>query len=217
MSTLRDASEVGSDALLSRRAATARHGIDRRAGAAARELVRLPPLERVGIEGFVLCDFEDLDRAGDWIRCPRGPGCPNQAFLTNVYASERLAHESLDRRARLASERILPAHPAALTRVEPLRFEIRCLVAEGFLGRDYRSTPCGMPHATQDLRNGHGNEPAWQEVRRQRDEECVEGVLLPGGPGVRAALFLFVSAAHCVRRLEPVAAVDWSDVTRPGT
>ena len=176
----------------------------------ASALAKDPPLEALSIEGYVICDCDDLDRAGDWLRCARGPACPNRAYMSTVYRSESVVRENLDRRAWTAGKRILPSRPAALTVPEPLYLHIHRLQAEGFLGRG--AAPCGLPDATRDLRRGHGEEPAWREIQRQRDEEGVEGALLPGGPDATGTLFLFLSAAHCIKTLDLVDTVAWTEL-----
>lgn len=186
-------------------------GAPRFAAAPARALASKPPVERLRIEGHVICDYGDMDRAGDWLRCRRGPTCPNGAYMATVYPSEAAAEGHIDRRGRSTSERVLGSRPSALTRPEPLRFHIRHLLAEGFLGRDYRAMPCGLRDATRDLRQGHGEEPAWLEIQRQRDEEDVEGALLPGGPDATGTLFLFVSAADRIQALELIKTISWSE------
>jgi hypothetical protein len=169
----------------------------------------IPPCGQQAIRGYVISDFDDLDRAGDWIRCHRGPECLSRAYMATVYRDYALAYGQIDARARAVCTSVLPSRPNSLTAVEPIRFRIYRMEAAGFYARDYRTTPCGLPHATHDLRMGQGEEPAWLEIQRQRDEERVEGALLPGGPATLGTLFLFLTAASCIKRFDLIDTVAW--------
>jgi hypothetical protein len=167
-----------------------------------------PPLQRLSVQGFAISDYGDLDRAGDWLNCKRQPNCPNRAYLTEIYATLVSAHAEIPRRARELARCVLPRRPDAVTRYGPLTFRVYELVATGIVGRDYRRAGCALPDASRQLREGSGGEPAWREIQRQRDEEGVEGALLPGSTP-DGDLFLFVSAGHRLDQLELVDTLKW--------
>jgi hypothetical protein len=168
-----------------------------------------PPITSLSVRGFAVCDYGDLDRAGNWVDCLHGPGCPNRAYLIELHSTEEGALASIDQRGKALSRKTLPTRPRVLTREEPLHFTIWDLEAVDVRGRDYRPDGCMIPRAREQLRHGSGQERAWLEIQRQRDHEQVEGALLPRPAGA-SELFLFVTAAaERIRRREKVLDVAW--------
>ena len=166
-----------------------------------------PPRQTLYAEGFAVSDYNDLDRAGDWLNC-MCEACRNRAYLTLLYPDAASAVEAVPERAVALARALLSSRPKQLTLVNPLVFYVWRVEVAGFIGRDYRSGGCGVPESSNQLRHGSGHEIAWCEIRRQRDDEEIEGALLPGAtPG--GELFLFVEAAHRVRRRELVQTVEW--------
>jgi len=85
---------------------------------------------------------------------------------------------------------------------------IHRLIADAFLGLDYRAHPCGLANALSELRGGDGSEAAWRELERQRVEDDVQGALLAAGYGITANLVLFVTGRSCVREFERVEEIE---------
>jgi len=157
----------------------------------------LPPVEPFSVEGYAISDFPDPDRAGNWVTCPR-PRCHNAAYFVLVYPTEREARLAVQARAAEFARALLPSrrNPLELLLAHgPLEFFLHRLHAVDVIGRDYRIHDCAIPGAAGELRSGLGHERAWREVRRQRDADRIEGVLLPG-PSKCGQLFLFRSALH---------------------
>jgi hypothetical protein len=170
-----------------------------------------PALTNLKVDGWVVCDCGDLDRAGDWLSCRNGAYCRNAAYLTPVYSSLERALEATSARAEKWAEAILPGQPGRLTQVDPLRLTVRRLEVPCFRGRDYRERPCGLMDAIGELRNGDGREAAWREILEQRDQDQIEGALLAGGYGTRGNLFLFRSARKRVTVLSIAKEFEWQD------
>ena len=169
---------------------------------------QLPPLTQLSVEGYAISDYNDLERAGSWLEC-LVQGCRNRAYLTALHPTKADAIGAVALRGLALSQAVLPSRPAELTRRRPLRFNIWHVQAINILGRDYRDSGCHIPNASLQLREGRGTEPAWVEIQRQRDDEDVEGALLPGLTSV-GDMFLFVSAGARLRRREKVTTIEWS-------
>jgi hypothetical protein len=175
------------------------------------EPIARPPVCPFSVAGYTLSDFADPDRAGDWVSCLR-PKCHNAAYLAIVYSSEQEAMQAIPGRAAELAHAVLPLRPDPLGLLlahGPLEFYVHRIRAVDVLGRDYRSGGCTIPNAAQELRIGRGDEPAWREIRRQRDSDDVEGALLPG-PSPQGQLFLFRSAIHRIEDHEILRRIAWS-------
>src|SRR6185312_3688014 len=57
-----------------------------------------PPILSLSVTGYAVSDYEDFDRAGDWLNCPHGPDCPNRAYLIELYPNLATAHASIEAR-----------------------------------------------------------------------------------------------------------------------
>jgi hypothetical protein len=165
-------------------------------------------LRTLTVEAFAICDGPEPERAGRANSCPRGPTCPNRAYLTVLYPTLALAEQALDDHARALSRRILPGRERRLTADQPLVLRIARVRVEDMRARDYRRRPCGILHTVEDLREGTGEEPAWQELRRQREHEQADGALLRGPIGTSGMLFLFLTAERKLR-LDSVDRIAW--------
>ena len=141
--------------------------------------------------GFVICDHDRLDRAGDWTRCSHGPGCPYRAHLVSLYPTVHAAADAIEARADEIARAIWPSDPGRV--LGDLELSVRYLDASRILGRDYRHEPVGMSPVMDELRSGAGDGPHWLEMKRQRDDEQVEGALLPG-TAAGGRLFVFADA-----------------------
>lgn len=172
------------------------------------ETAGLPAVEEFRFDFFALSDFTDPTRAGDWIDCARTE-CPNRAYLTAMYNTFHEALQAIEAAGREISRAVLRSRPEALTENHALTFHVMRVRVDGVSGRDYREHPCALPDVARQLREGHGLEAPWREVRRQRDEDHVEAVVLPGPPA-QGQLFIFVDAAKRAVTIDRVAAVPWS-------
>jgi hypothetical protein len=173
----------------------------------------------LSVDGYVIADNEDLDRAGDWFNCPEPDRpCKFRAYLTAVHATLEEAVASIDERAkRLAASTVTAVNQShRLTREDPIPFYVHRLSASGIVGRDYRDGGCTVVDGLTQLRTGARDDSAWIEIDRQRVEESVEGALLPGW-GSTGELFLFVDAAHRIDSLTPVEKVCWRDERHGGS
>jgi hypothetical protein len=153
--------------------------------------VRSRLLPRLLIDGAVLCDYDGLDRAGRWCDCPR-PSCPHAAYLVDLFPSVDAARSAARERAERFAQENIPSHRADLLRTH--RLYVRRLNGDQARGHDYRRTGCGIPNATDELRSGNGDEPAWKEIKRQRRDEGADGALLRSAKTPNGLLFLYASA-----------------------
>jgi hypothetical protein len=184
----------------------ARSSLHRTAG--GKVLIR-PPLRRQSVEGYVLLDNADLDRAGD---CSGELGentFPYCAYLTPVYSTPGYAREAAPAHAARLAERITPWRVRALTEREPISLTVCRIEVSRFLGRDYRRQSCGLSGALEELREGDGSGPAWRELRDQLEADRIDGALLQGGFGTNGQLFLFLAARERIRAIEVVDELDW--------
>lgn len=178
-------------------------------GARDRGAATAVALEPLTLEVFVVCDGPEPYRASPTCNCPRGESCPNRAYLTVLYANQAQAERAVDSHARALSRTILPNRERTLTSEDPLGVTVARLRLERMYGRDYRGAPCGIFNALASLREGTGEEPAWEELRTQRELEEAEGTVLAGPGATAGVLFLFVAAANGKLTLEPVKTVPW--------
>ena len=147
------------------------------------------------VNAAVLCDFDDLDRAGRWCECS-DPACPHAAYLTDLFPSVAAAREGARARAERFAERFLPAHRQAA--LEEHRLYVRWIKSATIFGYDYRNRACGIADAATQLRAGAGKEPAWCEIKRQRREEGADGALLGSPHTSDGSLFFYASALERV-------------------
>jgi len=151
-----------------------------------------PPLEHLNVTGYAISDYDDFDRAGQWDHCE--PSCSEAAYLINLYPDLEAARAAIPARARALFTRLHPRDPAAMTREVPQPFRIFRLSVAELYGRDYRDVGCQLAGWHDQLHDGKGDELAWHELRRQRTNDAIEGVLLPGTT-TKGDLFLFARAA----------------------
>jgi hypothetical protein len=157
---------------------------------------RRPLLPRLPVDGIVLCDYDGLDPAGRWCDCPE-PLCPHAAYLTPLYRSIAEARRHARARAERYARLNLPAHYDLV--LEKHRLSARRLYASELRGHDYRDGSCRIPDALGQLRYGHGREPAWLEIKRQRVVEGANAALLPSTSSPGGELFLYASALELVQ------------------
>jgi hypothetical protein len=162
------------------------------ASEAATPRLRLPLLP---VDNIVLCDYPGLDPAGRWCECAE-PLCPHAAYLTTLYPSLAEARRQARARAELYARLNLPGHLRLV--LSNHRLVARRLRSRKLRGRDYRDGSCRIPNAVAQLRDGHGREPAWLEIKRQRVVEGADAALLPSDQSPCGELFLYASALEMV-------------------
>lgn len=172
-----------------------------------RSSVWRPELGSLDAAGFAISDYEDFDRVGKWEHCH--PSCHEAAYLINLHADLASALAAIPERGHALARRICSRRPGELTRLGTLSFSIYRVSVVGLVGYDYRPVGCQMPGWHDQLHSGRGDEPAWRELRRQREREEVEGALLPGATAV-GDLFMFAQAAPTrMVECDLVEVVDW--------